>query len=137
MTKNLFLLRGLPGSGKTTLAKILLDLDNGEDTMSFSADDYFTDAEGNYNFDVNKLGEAHIRCKLDTGEAMAAGVEHIIVHNTFTTEKEMKYYIELAETFNYRLFVLTVENWHGNSSVHNVPERTLDRMERRYKLKLR
>ena len=50
--KNLILLRGLPGSGKTTLAKVL---SNNGDFPFFSVDDYFTNPKTQeYIFDYSK-----------------------------------------------------------------------------------
>jgi hypothetical protein len=60
-----------------------------------------------------------------------------VVSNTLTTEKELKPYYELAEKYNYTVFSLIVENRHGGTNVHNVPEETLDKMEKRFSIKLR
>lgn len=50
--KSLILLRGLPGAGKSRLAKLLSE--NGKYPV-FSVDDYFTDSKTQeYNFDYKK-----------------------------------------------------------------------------------
>jgi hypothetical protein len=56
-----------------------------------------------------------------------------------TSEKELAPYIELAQKYGYQIISLIVENRHGNKSVHDVPDETLDRMEVRLKgsIKLR
>lgn len=53
----LILIRGCPGSGKTTLAKKLVENSDSK-TKHFEADQYFTDASGNYKWDGMKIGEA-------------------------------------------------------------------------------
>jgi predicted kinase len=60
----------------------------------------------------------------------------IIVSNTFTQEWEMKPYIDLANQYGYTIFTIIVENRHGNSSVHNVPEETMVKMKDRFEIKL-
>ncbi|QIG60615.1 hypothetical protein VPT02_039 [Vibrio phage VPT02] len=132
--KNLYLIRGVSGSGKTTLAK------NMEQGMRYSravaADDYFM-FEGKYLFDVNKLHTAHQWCQDQVEGLMVLELHHIIVHNTFTTEKEMKPYFDLAETHGYQVTTLVVENRHGNDSVHDVPEETLTRQRQRLRANIR
>ncbi|KAM5288697.1 NEDD4-binding protein 2-like 2 isoform 2-T2 [Ctenodactylus gundi] len=56
LQKLLILLRGLPGSGKTTLSRILLG--QSRDGIVFSTDDYFHHQDG-YRYNVNQLGDAH------------------------------------------------------------------------------
>lgn len=63
-------------------------------------------------------------------------IHHVIVHNTFTTEKEIKPYQELAEKYSYTLISLIVENRHGNESIHDVPETTIGKMKNRFSIKL-
>ena len=57
--KILYLLRGLPGSGKSSVAKSLMNAQTGH----VEADMFFMDNKGNYNFDVSKLEEAHKWCQ--------------------------------------------------------------------------
>jgi NEDD4-binding protein 2 len=103
----------------------------------YAADDYFYDSDGVYHFNPSHLGRAHDECLIKTKDAMRVGHERVAVHNTFTMEKELNPYMSLAEYYGYRVVSLIVENRHGGTSVHNVPEEALDRMARRFVVKLR
>lgn len=133
----LILLRGLPGSGKSTLARHLFP------QRVFEADQYFYDHKGNYIFDAAQLHDAHKWCQSRVREAMDINKEtngeeysEIVVSNTSTTEKELKPYLDLADEYGYQVVSLIVENRHGNKSVHNVPDETIERMKQRFSIKL-
>lgn len=129
--KTLYILRGVSGSGKTTLAMLLKGFMENSD--AFSADDYFY-KNGNYEFDPKKLGSAHHTCISKVQNAMAVRkVYNIVVHNTCTTEKEMKPYLRLAKENGYKVVSLVVENRHGNDSVHDVPVKIIEAQESRLK----
>lgn len=133
MAKELFLLRGLPGSGKSTLAAQL-------GGSLVEADRYFMDY-GEYKFDASKLKEAHAWCRDQVRKWMEVdnagyNVDRIVVSNTFTQEWEMKPYYELAEKYGYRVHSIVVENRHGGKNVHNVPDEAIDRMRKRFEIKL-
>ena len=132
----LILLRGLPGSGKTTLAKIILQLRSTDEPEILSADDFFEDKEGDYNFDPTKLKEAHNYCQFRCSERMRQQKARIVVANTFTQEWEMDEYFKMAERYNYRVHTVIVENRHGNKNVHGVPEDKLQQMKNRFNIKL-
>jgi len=130
MKMNLILIRGVSGSGKTTLAEAITDKEN-----ICTADDFFM-VNGEYKFDVTKLGQAHAYCQTKCRLRMAVGTPLIVVANTFTREKEMKEYFNLAEEFGYRVHSVIVENRHGGTNIHNVPEETLSAMIKRFDIKL-
>jgi predicted kinase len=132
----LILLRGLPGSGKTTLAKIILQLRSTDEPEVLSADDFFEDKEGEYNFDPSKIKEAHNYCQFRCSERMRQQKVKIVVANTFTQEWEMDEYFKMAERYNYRVHTVIVENRHGNKNVHGVPEDKLQQMKNRFNIKL-
>ena len=132
----LILLRGLPGSGKTTLSKIILQLRSTDEPEVLSADDFFEDKEGDYNFDATKLKEAHNYCQFRCSERMRQQKAKIVVANTFTQEWEMDEYFKMAERYNYRVHTVIVENRHGNENVHGVPEDKLQQMKNRFQINL-
>jgi predicted kinase len=126
--KELFLLRGVPGAGKSTLAKSL-------GGMHIESDKYFMDGD-EYKFDPSKLKDAHAWCQNAVRVWAKNSVEKIVVSNTFTQEWEIDYYFELAKEHGYRVYSLIVENRHGNKDVHNVPEEKLVQMKQRFEIKL-
>jgi predicted kinase len=132
----LILLRGLPGSGKSTLGNVILQLPNNNPQEVLSADDFFVNNEGEYIFDGTKLKEAHNYCQFRCSERMRQQIVRIVVANTFTEDWEMKPYFEMAERYNYRVHTLIVENRHESENVHEVPEDKLQKMKDRFEIKL-
>ena len=132
--KELFLLRGLPGSGKSTLAKSI-------GGMHVEADMFFMEPSlefrtvHTYKFDPSKLKEAHAWCQ-KTVEVCMLDELKVIVSNTFTQEKELEPYYQLAEKYGYRVYSLVVENRHGGENVHNVPKEKIEEMARRFSVKI-
>jgi hypothetical protein len=131
--KTMYIIRGLPGSGKTTLAKQLLSLPN---SKMFEADTFFINEDGKYLFNKEFLHQAHKGCQKDVLNALSNNVMNIIISNTSTTEKEVQPYLEMAKVFGYKVHSIVLENRHLNSSVHNVPEENLYNMKERFSIKL-
>ena len=132
----LILLRGLPGSGKSTLAKIILQIRESDEPEVLSADDFFVNENGEYEFDSLKIKEAHQYCQFRCSERMRQQKSKIVVANTFTEEWEMKTYFEMAKRYNYRVHTVIVENRHGAENVHGVPQEKLLQMRNRFEIKL-
>lgn len=122
----LTLIRGLPGSGKTYLASIITDTIG---TEMVEADDYFYDDYGNYVFDETKLHKAHTWCQNTCKDYLATHTD-VVVSNTFTTLREMKEYYLMAKEYGAKLNIITCQGQFG--SIHNVPESTMDKMEKRF-----
>ncbi len=131
---HLILLRGLPGSGKTTLAKVLSE----QGTYPvFSVDDYFTNpVTGAYHFEFRENHLAYKQCEERTKTAMQQSSPKIILHNTFTIGWELETYFKLAAEFDYTVFVCTVENYHGHQNKHHIPDEQIAKMAEKYKVKL-
>ena len=122
-----FIVRGVSGSGKSTVAEILSQLPK---TVVVSADNYFLDINGVYNFDASNLGQAHQYCFEMFKMELLSGND-VVVDNTNTTQAEMGKYLEYAEERGHGVISLVVENRHGNDSVHNVPLEVRKKQEAR------
>lgn len=81
----LILIRGLPGSGKTTLAEQIMkewkEIRDGrgrqvKSCKLIAADDFFM-VDGEYKFDPSKLSEAHAWCQRETRESLTSRTELI------------------------------------------------------------
>ena len=121
--KTLYIVRGLPGSGKSSLAKKVTKL-------VYSADDFFTNKKGEYNFNAKLLGKAHEWCWGKVRDAMFIGAEAVAVANTFTQAWEAEKYYQIAEEYGYSVFVIECQNDFGN--VHDVPKESIDAMKERW-----
>lgn len=128
MKKKLIIVHGIPGSGKTSFAETL-------GRAICCADDYFMRG-GKYVWKAEKVGTAHDWCQRKCRRFMKKQIDTIIISNTSTTEREMQPYFDLARQFGYMVFSVVVENRHGKTSVHNVPEVTLEKMRSRFEIKL-
>ena len=133
---DLILLRGVPGSGKTTLGNIILFSTQSNIQDVLSADNFFVNEKEEYIFDSTKLKEAHNDCQVKCAERMRNEFSKILVANKFTQEWEMEPYFIMAERYNYRIHTVIVENRHGNENIHGVPENKLQQMKDRFEIKL-
>lgn len=141
MRKQLLLLRGLPGSGKSYLAnKIGIHLSNSIITVVICSTDYFWEKEtGQYNYRPHLLEIAHSWCRGQVANEMFKGTKLIILDNTNTTFKEIAPYLELAAAFSYDVEIVEPNNpWSKDVTecakhcTHNVPLATIEKMKERW-----
>ena len=116
----LFLIRGVPGSGKTTYAKNLGISDH------FEADMWF---EQNGGYDPAKIKQAHEWCQKQAIDAMCAGRD-VVVSNTFTRLWEMKPYKDAARRLGVKVIEKVMTGEWGN--VHGVPAEKVLQMRERF-----
>ena len=130
----LIILRGLPGSGKSSLANVLSEKNR---WPVFSIDDFFTDpVTGHYSFRFADNHLAYKHCQDRVEQAMQTHVEKIILDNTFTLSWEIEPYFNLASRHHYRVHVVTVENYHGGKNQHGISEEQVQKMAEKYRVKL-
>jgi len=118
----LTLVRGLPGSGKSTYAR-KLGLEN-----HFEADMFF-EKDGEYKFDPSKIKDAHEWCQSQTRAALKKG-ESVVVSNTFTQHWELKPYLDMAKELGAEVKVIRMTTDFGN--IHGVPEAVINNMKERF-----
>ncbi len=134
MSATIVLLRGLPGAGKTSLAKVLSE--DGKWPV-YSVDDFFTDPiTGKYQFDYKTNHLAYDQCLKNTENAMQQKIQKIFIDHTLTLDWEIEAYFKLARAYNYKVFVLTVENRHGGQNQHQISPEQLSKMAEKYKVVL-
>ncbi len=126
---SLILVRGLPGSGKSTIAKALIGF-----YWHIETDMFWVNDQGVYEFDAKRLGEAHEWCRMKTIDTMTKGFS-VVVSNTFTTKKELQPYFDLAKEFDCVPQVILAQGQFGN--IHSVPEEVITKMRDRFEYDIR
>ena len=128
MDKILIIVRGIPGCGKSTFAKLLSE-------HICTADDFHM-KDGEYKWTAERVGLAHTWCQKKCEGFMKEGYTPVVVANTSTTKKELKPYYDLAIGYGYKVFSVIVENRLNTVNVHNVPEETIINMKKRFDISL-
>ena len=133
--KNLILIRGVSGSGKSTFAEEFLY----PTSLIISTDDFFM-VDGEYQFNPELLAENHDKCFKSVESEMECPQQdicpNIVVHNTFTQAWEMKRYRELADKYGYNFYTIIVENRHKSSSIHSIPDDIISKQKDRFEIVL-
>lgn len=114
-------IRGLPGSGKSTMAREIVVATYAK---HYEADAFFMD-RGVYRFDPAKLPAAHKWCQSMTLDALKEGHD-VVVANTFTRLWEMQPYMEMGFPIEV---IVARGNW---PNVHGVPVEAIERMRARW-----
>ena len=122
------ILCGISGSGKSTFAKQI----GGE---VCSADNFFTDDDGNYEFNPRFLSDVHAACLREYVELVRGGKgSDIVVDNTNTTLSEIAPYAALALAYGWELRIRIVEcdvETAFARNVHGVSRETIEKQASR------
>ena len=135
--KKMVIVRGLPGSGKTTMVMNCIKPDDRRNWRICSADHFFLTEDGQYEFKPWLIGMAHEACKVKCVKAMMNGL-NVVIDNTNSCYWEYELYELLAKQFNYRLKVidlfdndLTDEELFSRC-LHGVPLDSITKMRARW-----
>lgn len=96
----MYIMRGLPGSGKSTRARQIA-----QGGQIFSTDDFFT-IQGKYQYDPEFISDAHFWNVTRVQEAIKQGISPIVVDNTNVQAWEMKPYAQMAVNAGYQVKVV-------------------------------
>lgn len=116
----LVLVRGLPGSGKSTFAATL----TASGYLHLEADQFFV-VDGVYRYDASRIRDAHRWCQEQARSALAQG-RRVVVANTFTRLDEMRPYLQLSAA---TIVIRASGEWRN---VHDVPVDVFGRMRDRW-----
>lgn len=111
MDKILYIMQGVPGSGKSTVAKMIGNQERleGKTVAHLSTDDWRFDDDGVYQFDPADNARYHKMCQKACAEAMVDGIEVIIIDNTNIQEWQAHPYLVMADSFGYTVQVVSVD----------------------------
>ena len=143
MIKMLLFVRGLPGSGKSTVAE-KYKAKHHDSCIVCSTDEYWMRPDGRYDWNYELIGEAHawnqnrVERYLASEQAMDWDTI-VIVDNTNVNFKEMKPYIIMALEFGYDIeFKEPDTEWKYDveecfkKNTHGVPYSTVLKMYQRW-----
>ncbi len=125
--REIILIRGLPGSGKTTYSR-QIRLEMPEATMHVEADNWFETGDG-YEFERTNLSIAHQWCVAHTENAVRKNVIPV-VSNTFTLRSECAPYYVIAEKYDIPIRLITMRGEFEN--IHGTPGEIIDAMKERF-----
>ena len=104
----LYLMQGIPASGKSTVAQAIAL--TSEKSIILSTDEFWYDENGRYVYVADHAGQAHAWNQRRCVSALLSGeYDTIIIDNTNTTQKEADPYIALAKMYGYEVSVIRVQ----------------------------
>lgn len=144
----LIIMQGVPGSGKSTLARMIKDYYTTTNFLCecviYSTDEYHTLLDGTYNFDASKSREYHERNR-ERATLFIHTAQHndnrkiLIIDNTnIKLWEATPYVVETVRMNAIRSNLLSsARRWDIQfirctgewSSIHNVPDETIERMK--------
>lgn len=136
--KQVFILRGLPGAGKSHYAQSLCDeMVNGDEGQFVicSTDDFFI-SDGQYRFDKARLSEYHNLNLARFIRALSQQIPLVILDNTNIKKWEFIAYAEAAHALGYQVKEVVVgeikdkamQHLYYQRNIHKVPLKTINKM---------
>lgn len=107
--KTLVILQGIPGCGKSWMADTLQREQPRGEAVIYSTDEFWYSADGRYNYDPEKITDAHVWNQSRAQESMIWSFPLIIIDNTNIKREHAQPYLNLAQAFGYAVQVVRVE----------------------------
>lgn len=133
-TKQVKIMRGISGAGKSTYAQVLAASARAQNQLPLicSADDFFIGPEG-YKFDIAKLGEAHNWCLRKFLKGLQDLKNPIIIDNTNIRLEDISPYVAVGAAFGYEVEILQINTPPEVAATRNVHGVTQNHVNSMYK----
>lgn len=128
--KRVLILRGIQGSGKSTYARSL------PDATVVSADDFFLSPSGRYEYDRERIQDAHTACFLRFMRALVEEAKTVVVDNMNLEAWEIAPYYMTGTAFDYEVEIInffTDIETSAARNIHSVPKKDIERAAKRLK----
>ena len=119
----LYIIRGLPGAGKGSLAQTVAP------EACFSSEDFFRVC-GEYKFRKDQLALAKRHCLQQCTEAMSQGSPTVAVYDVFSNTCAVRPYLKAAEAHNYTVSIIECQTQTTRN--RKVSQRTISKIRKRW-----
>jgi hypothetical protein len=124
------IVRGAPGSGKTTFVQNMMAYTPKDKWVQCEADMFYYELfnkPAQFNSIILKTG--HALCRDLIINSIIEGKPLIFVSNVSRELADCDEYSDIAKMFGYRVHEIIKENNHGNTSIHNVPDEKINSIQ--------
>lgn len=118
----LAIIRGIPGSGKSTAAKKLAE----QYGLEHFENDAYLYVDGKYVWTPRSAKWAAQQCFADTMKALRSG-KSVVVSNVFVTKSAIDKYVNAAKAIGAQVAVFRATGNYQN--IHDVPKQTFNNMK--------
>ena len=132
-TRVMMVMRGLSGSGKSTVTRALKNV-YGDKAVCCSADDFLMTKNGEYKFHWLRLHYAHGCCQRKSRESCIENFQVVIIDNTNVMEWDMGSYVRQANFYGYVVILVEPKtpwkfkpNELSKKNLHGVTEEYLEK----------
>lgn len=128
--RDVIIVRGLPGSGKTRYAQTFWP-----GVLLIEGDQYYMTGDGQYLFGTGMLKSSteYTRAMLST--ALSLGIKCVVITLTSPDGSSAKSLAKIAKAFGYQVVHrwIDFDNGNTNQNRHNVPKEVIDSMKQNWK----
>jgi tRNA uridine 5-carbamoylmethylation protein Kti12 len=130
-----FIMKGLPGSGKSSIAELLYT--TSKSSIIHSTDNYHI-VNGKYKFNKERLWEFHETNLEAFKKSCKKGIKVVICDNTNIKKVFYSNYVKIAKKHGYKVHIITIGDFNATAcwkrNKHKVPLKVIRSMKRNFVL---
>ena len=128
--RDVIIVRGLPGSGKTSYVKTFLP-----GVLLIEGDQYYMTGDGRYLFGTGMLKNSTEYTMVMLSTALSLGIKCVVVTLTSPDGSSAKSLAKIASAFGYHVSHrwIDFDNGNTNQNRHNVPKEVINTMKQNWK----